>query len=147
AEHFDGLGAYESKGFVPEDVSGSSVSKTLEYAYDDRCIALMAARLGHQDGALEFTKRSYNFLNVFDTLSRFARPRDSNRSWLKDFDPLDTHQKGFIEGNAWNYSLYVPHEPEWLARLMGGKQRFHEHLDSLFTMELPDKYFEHTEDI
>jgi predicted alpha-1,2-mannosidase len=60
---------------------------------------------------------------------------------------LDTHQKGFIEGNAWNYSLYVPHEPAELVRLMGGPKRFSAHLDSLFTMRLDDKYFAKTEDI
>ena len=147
AQQYDGLDAYERRGFVPEDMSNASVSKTLEYAYDDRCIARMADRLGHSDGALEFTKRSFNFFNVFDTVSKFARPRLADRSWVRDFDPLDTHQKGFIEGNAWNYSLYVPHEPTELAKLLGGPQRFGEHLDSLFTMDLPDKYFEHTEDI
>ncbi len=145
--YFDGIGAYMEKGYVPEDVSGASVSKTLEYAYDDRCIAGMATRLGRTKEAEEFTRRSLNFQNVFDPKSGFMRPMLSNGTFLPDFDPLDTHQKGFIEGNAWNYSLYVPHEPAELVRLMGGKVRFREHLDSLFTMELPDKYFEHTEDI
>lgn len=144
---YDGLDAYDRYGFVPEDINGASASKTLEYAYDDRCIALMAARLEYPDAALEFMKRSYNYFNVFDTLSRFARPRLRDKAWLKDFDPLDTHQKGFIEGNAWNYSLYVPHDPDTLVRLMGGHMRFRTHLDSLFTMELPDKYFAKTEDI
>jgi predicted alpha-1,2-mannosidase len=60
---------------------------------------------------------------------------------------LDTHGQGFIEGNSWNYSLYVPHHPDSLIRMMGGKKRFTQHLDSLFTMSLPDKYFEQTEDI
>lgn len=61
--------------------------------------------------------------------------------------PLDTHGQGFIEGNAWNYSLYVPHHPKKLIELMGGEERFVSRLDSLFSMELPDKYFEKTEDI
>lgn len=145
--YFDGLGAYVERGFVPEDKSGSSVSKTLEYAYDDRCIAQMAQRLGMPEVAENFAGRSLNFRNVFDPRSGFMRPMTGDGEFLPDFDPLDTHQKGFIEGNAWNYGLYVPHEPEELVRLMGGKQRFRAHLDSLFTMELPDKYFEHTEDI
>jgi len=144
---FDGLGDYMDLGYVPDDRSGSSVSKTLEYAYDDRCIALLAKDLGNASVDEEFTARSLNYTNVFDPRSGFMRPMLVDQTFVKDFDPLDTHQKGFIEGNAWNYSLYVPHEPADLARLMGGKQRFRERLDSLFTMDLPDKYFEHTEDI
>ncbi|MBL7985824.1 MAG: GH92 family glycosyl hydrolase, partial [Flavobacteriales bacterium] len=144
---FEGVGAYMESGYVPEDVSGASVSKTLEYAYDDDCIARMADRMGKWYVPNDFSARGQNFRNVFDTLSGFMRPRLADGSFLKEFDPLDTHQKGFIEGNAWNYSLYVPHAPTELAKLMGGPQRFREHLDSLFTMDLPDKYFEHTEDI
>ena len=144
---FEGLGDYIDLGFVPEDKSGSSVSKTLEYAYDDRCISGMARRMEIPDLTEEFTARSLNYTNVFDPRSGFMRPLLSDENFLKEFDPLDTHQKGFIEGNAWNYSLYVPHEPENLVRLMGGRKRFGEHLDSLFTMHLAEKYFEQTEDI
>ncbi|HEY0977362.1 MAG TPA: GH92 family glycosyl hydrolase [Flavobacteriales bacterium] len=149
AEHrsFDGIGAYIDLGYVPEDVSGASVSKTLEYAYDDRAIALMAERLGDGHVALVFTERSDSYQNVFERVSGFMRPRNADGEFVLDFDPLDTHQKGFIEGNAWNYSLYVPHEPEELVRRMGGPKRFSEHLDSLFTMRLDDKYFAKTEDI
>ncbi|QQR85927.1 MAG: GH92 family glycosyl hydrolase [Flavobacteriales bacterium] len=155
--YFDGLGAYHSYDYVPEDLSGASVSKTLEYAYDDWCIDQFATRwtkaeiernpFFDPDEPFGFAQRAQLYRNVFDTISGFMRPRLSDGSFLKDFDPLDTHQKGFIEGNAWNYSLYVPHEPEELVQLMGGKQRFGLHLDSLFTMKLDDKYFEKTEDI
>lgn len=144
---FEGLGDYTDLGFVPEDRSGASVSKTLEYAYDDRCITRMARSIGQTEVVEEFTARSLNYTNVFDPVSGFMRPLLSDETFLKEFDPLDTHQKGFIEGNAWNYSLYVPHEPEELADLMGGPKRFGEHLDSLFTMRLDDKYFAKTEDI
>ncbi|MBX2979460.1 MAG: GH92 family glycosyl hydrolase [Flavobacteriales bacterium] len=144
---FDGLGMYMDLGYVPEDKSGASVSKTLEFAYDDRCIATLAQRLGNTSIAEEFTARSLNYTNVFDPRSGYMRPMLSDGTFLQEFDPLDTHQRGFIEGNAWNYGLYVPHEPADLVRLMGGKRRTGEHLDSLFTMELPDKYFAHTEDI
>lgn len=145
--YFDGIGSYIEQGYVPEDRSGSSVSKTLEYAYDDRCIARMAERIGDAAIAREFLDRSDSYQRVFDKSTGFMRPRLADGSFVKEFDPLDTHQKGFIEGNAWNYSLYVPHEPAELARLMGGPKRFGEHLDSLFTMRLDDKYFEKTEDI
>ncbi len=144
---FEGLGDYIDLGYVPEDKSGASVSKTLEYAYDDRCIQRLAHRMGNKAVELEFIARSESFTQVFDGTSRFMRPRLTDRSFLQEFDPLDTHQKGFIEGNAWNYSLYVPHEPVELADLMGGKKRFGEHLDSLFTTRLDDKYFAKTEDI
>ena len=144
---FEGLGDYIDLGFVPEDKSGSSVSKTLEYAYDDRCISGMAWRMERPDLTEEFTARSLNYTNVFDPRSGFMRPLLGDEKFLKEFDPLDTHQKGFIEGNAWNYSLYVPHEPDDLARMMGGRARFGDHLDSLFVMQLDDKYFAKTEDI
>lgn len=144
---FDGLAEYMNAGYVPEDKSGASVSKTLEYAYDDRCISAFAGRIQNKAMKTLFLERSFNYRNVFDTTSAFMRPRLSDGLFLTAFDPLDTHQKGFIEGNAWNYSLYVPHEPEDLVRMMGGKKRFGEHLDSLFTMELADEHFEKTEDI
>jgi predicted alpha-1,2-mannosidase len=66
---------------------------------------------------------------------------------MNPFDPLQTHDMGYIEGNAWNYSLFVPHDIANLISLSGGRKRFSQHLDSLFTMELPAKYYEHTEDI
>jgi predicted alpha-1,2-mannosidase len=75
------------------------------------------------------------------------RPRLDDGSFKKEFDVLSTHNQGFIEGNSWNYSLYVPHNPETMINMMGGKKRFVTHLDSLFTFELPDKYFAETEDI
>lgn len=144
---FDGLGSYIEKGYVPEDKSGSSVSKTLEFAYDDWCIAQMAKQANQPQIAEEFNKRSTNYLNVYDSKIGFMRARLSDGSFLKEFDVLNTHQAGFIEGNAWNYSLYVPHHPQKMIELMGGKKAFARHLDSLFTMQLPDHYFEKTEDI
>lgn len=144
---YDGLGHYIDLGYVPEDKSGSSVSKTLEYAYDDWCIAQMAKKLGKTAIYDEFSKRANNFMNVFDPFSGFARPKLSDGTFKKEFDPLDTHGQGFIEGNSWNYSLYVPHNPQALIALMNGRKRFTERLDSLFAMELPDKYFAETEDI
>jgi len=146
-EYYDGIKYYKEMGYVPEDKNGSSVSKTLEYAYDDWCIAQMAAKLGRQDVYKEYTKRSGNYKNVFDKSIGYMRPKLSDGTFKKQFDPLDTHGQGFIEGNAWNYSLYVPQDPEALIQLNGGKEKFAMHLDSLFTMTLPDKYFENTEDI
>ncbi len=145
--YFDGIGEYVDRGYVPEDKSRASVSKTLEYAYDDWCIAQMAKKMGKEDICKEFTRRSKSYKNVFDPKTGFMRPRLASGEWVKEFDPLDTHWQGFIEGNSWNYSLYVPHDPATMIKMMGGKQQFAQHLDSLFSMELPDRYFKHTEDI
>jgi predicted alpha-1,2-mannosidase len=144
---FDGLDYYMSTGYVPEDKSGSSVSKTLEFAYDDWAIAQMAKKINRNDIADIFAKRASNYRNVFDRSIGFMRPRLTDGTFKKEFDVLDTHGQGFIEGNAWNYSLYVPHDVDGLIELLGGKKKFETYLDSIFNMHLPDKYFEGTEDI
>lgn len=146
-KYFDGLGDYQKYGFVPENKSGSSVSKTLEYAFDDYCIAQLALSINDQSTYSRFINRASSFANVYDASIGFMRPKNDDGQFLKEFDVLNTHQRGFIEGNAWNYSLYVPHAVDSMIAMMGGKKRFAAHLDSLFTMDLPDKYFEHTEDI
>jgi len=144
---FMGLGAYLDKGYVPAETDGNSVSTTLEFAYDDWCIAQAAKTLGRMDVYAEYSKRSGNYRNVFDPSVGYMRPRMNDGSFRKEFDVLSTNNQGFIEGNAWNYSLYVPHDPTALIGMLGGQKRFVQHLDSLFTMELPDKYFAETEDI
>lgn len=144
---YEGIGFYLDSGYVPEDKSGSSVSKTLEYAFDDWCIAQAAKKLGRNDVYDEYTKRANNYKNVWDASTGFMRPKLSDGTFRKNFDAMRTIDEGFIEGNAWNYSLYVPQAPDSLVAMMGGKQKFVKHLDSLFTMELPDKYFAETEDI
>ena len=144
---FEGVGIYMDKGYIPAEQSGTSVSTTLEYAYDDWSIAQAAKKLGRTEVYNEYMKRSENFRNVYDASIGYMRPRLNDGSFKKQFDVLSTNDQGFIEGNAWNYSLYVPHDPAALIGLMGGKKRFVQHLDSLFTMELPDKFFAETEDI
>ena len=145
--NFMGLGEYIDKGYVASEGSGTSVSNTLEFAYDDWCIAQAAKKLGRMDVYAAYLKRSENYRNVFDPSIGYMRPRLKDGSFKTAFDVLSTNDQGFIEGNAWNFSLYVPHAPEALIGLMGGKKRFVQHLDSLFTMELPDKFFAETEDI
>lgn len=144
---YEGIGDYMDKGYIPAEKNGTSVSTTLEYAYDDWCIAQLARKLGRQDVYATFIKRSQNWRNVYDASIGFMRPRLADGSFRKDFDVLETDGQGFIEGNAWNYSLYVPHDPAGLISLMGGEKKFIPHLDSLFTMHLPDEFFAHTEDI
>jgi predicted alpha-1,2-mannosidase len=146
-KYYGGLTEYMNLGYVPEEKSGSSVSMTLEYAYDDWCIAQMAKKLNRMDVYEEFSKRAKYWRNVFDSQIGYTRPKNAAGNFKKDFDVLSTHGQGFIEGNAWNYSLYVPHDPEALIKTMGGPKKFITHLDSLFTMYLPDKYFAETEDI
>lgn len=145
--YYDGLEYYMKKGYVPEDKNGSSVSKTLEYAYDDWAIAQAAKKLGKTEIYNEFIERSKNYKNVYDEKTGFMRPKLNDGTFKKEFDPLDTHGQGFIEGNSWNYSLYVPQDPVDMIKMMGGNEKFKVRLDSLFNMHLPDKYFENTEDI
>ena len=144
---FEGLGAYIDKGYIPAETLGTSVSTTLEYAYDDWSIAQAARKLGRMDVYDRYMKRSANYKNVWDPSVGYMRPRLASGEFKAPFDVLSTNGQGFIEGNAWNYSLYVPHDPPALIALMGGNKRFVGHLDSLFTMELPDRFFAETEDI
>ena len=146
-KYYDGIGYYEQYGYVPEDKNSTSVSKTLEYAYDDWAIAQAAKKLDRKDISDEFTRRSQSWTRVFDPSTGFMRPKMSDGTWGKSFDPLKTEGQGFIEGNSWNYSLYVPHDPVAMIELMGGKQKFATHLDELFSMTLPDSFFAETEDI
>jgi len=146
-KYYDGLEYYMQLGYVPEDKNSSSVSKTLEYAYDDWAIAQAARKLGRLDVYNEFLNRSDNWKNVYDASVGFTRPKDSSGKFLAKFDPLKTEGQGFIEGNAWNYSLYVPHDVPAMVQKMGGRDAFSKHLDELFTMHLPDEFFAETEDI
>ncbi len=144
---FDGLEYYMKMGYVPEDKNGSSVSKTLEYAYDDWAIAQIAQKTDAKQVFDEFMRRSENYRNVFDPVSGFMRPKMSDGTFRKDFDPLNTHGQGFIEGNAWNYGLYIPHNTNQMVEMMGGKKRFAGMLDSLYTLQLSDEHIAANEDI
>ncbi len=145
--YFDGIGDYIDYKYVPDDKSHSSVSKTLEYAYDDWCIAQIAMRVGNTQTEKEFRKRSEYYHNVYDLKTGYMRPKLADGSFRKNFDPMDTHGQGFIEGNAWNYGLYVPQNIDKMIEMMGGKEYFSQHLDSLFTMQIDDKFIDQHEDI
>ncbi|WP_300672279.1 GH92 family glycosyl hydrolase [Soonwooa sp.] len=144
---YEGIGEYIDKGFIPAEKNGTSVSNTLEYAYDDWAIAQLAKHLGETEIYNQFIKRSENWKNVYDKSVGFMRPKLANGTFKKDFDALETHGQGFIEGNSWNYSFFVPQNPKGLIEAMGGKKKFGEKLDELFSMHLPDKFFADTEDI
>jgi predicted alpha-1,2-mannosidase len=145
--YFDGVGSYMALGYVPEDVSVNSVSKTLEFAYDDWCIAQIAQKAGDNEAYNQYMKRSESYKNVYDASIGYMRPRLTNGEWREGFDPIDTHGQGFIEGNALNYGLYVPQEVPTMIEMMGGKDKFSAHLDMIFTTEIEDKYIEKNEDI
>lgn len=144
---YEGIGDYIDLGYIPAERSGTSVSNTLEYAYDDWCIAQIAKKLGRDEVYATFMKRAGNWKNVFDKSIGFMRPKLADGSFKKEFDALSTHGQGFIEGNTWNYSFFVPHDPSAMIAEMGGKKRVISRLDSLFSMHLPDEFFAHTEDI
>jgi predicted alpha-1,2-mannosidase len=138
---------YLRLGYVPMAKSDASASITMEYAYDDWTISALAKRLNHPDIAARYDQRAQNYKNVFAPRLGFARPKDEQGQFKEPFDLLDTHGQGFIEGNSWNYSFFVPHDVPGLIAQMGGVKRFIARLDSLFTMQLPPEYFENTEDI
>ncbi len=145
--YYDGVGDYMALGYVPEDRSSSSVSKTLDYAYDDWCIAQIAKKAGNDEVYEVYLNRSKNYQNVYDSEIGYMRPKLADGEWREEFDPIDTHGQGFIEGNAWNYGLYVPQEIDNMISMMGGKDKFSAHLDKIFTTEIDDKFIEKNEDI
>jgi len=144
---YDGIGDYMKFGYAPSDLTTNAASKTLEYAYDDWCIARMAEKSGQRGIAGVFDRRTRSFEQLYDASTGFIRPKLADGSWQQDFDPLKTEGQGFIEGNAWNYSLYVPHDPAKLIEWAGGNANFVAHLDSLFTMKLDEIHIAESEDI
>lgn len=125
-----GLKFYREYGYIPGDKEHESVSKTLEYAYDDWCIALMAKQLNKSDDYRTYTIRSQFYKNVFDPETKFMRPR-MNGAWLSPFDPTEVTFH-YTEANAWQYSFYVPHDLNGLIKLFGSSEDFAERLDQLF---------------
>ncbi len=121
-ENYEGIGEYVKLGFIPAQRSNVSVSNTLEYAYDDWCIAQLAKKLGNTSIYEEFIKRSTNYKNAFDPKDGFAKAKNADGKFVESFDALSTNHQGFIEGNSWNYSFFVPHDPAGLVTLMGGKK-------------------------
>ncbi len=128
-----GLDAYKKNGFISMDDEHESVSKTLEYAYDDWCIAQMAQILNKQEDYQYFMKRSQNWKNIFDWETGFMRPK-KNGGWDKPFDPREVNNN-FTEGNSWQYSFFVPQDIEGLIQAHGGPEKFEAKLDALFNAE------------
>lgn len=122
---------YSQYGYVPGDHISESVSKTLEFAYDDWCIAQFAKELGQFDVYEEFIRRSQSWKHLYDAESGFMRPR-RNGGFAEPFDPYQV-DFNYTEANAWQYSLFVPHQLEDYGKLSGGKKGMITWLDNLFT--------------
>ena len=125
-----GLGVYIDQGFIAMEDERESVSKVLEYAYDDWCIAEVARMLGKTADYERYNARAQSYKNMFDSASGFMRPR-SNGNWLEPFDPREV-TFGFTEANSWQYTFFAPQDVSGLIALMGGRRQFAEKLDQLF---------------
>jgi predicted alpha-1,2-mannosidase len=132
-----GLKAVKELGFIPADSEVENVSKGMEYAIDDWCIAQMAKKMGKTEDYAYFSKRAKNYQNYFDKRVGFMRGRVSQTEWRTPFSPFaSVHMKSdFTEGNAWQYTWLVPQDVEGLISLLGGEKRFSQKLDSLFTVK------------
>ena len=132
----NGQDEFNDRGYV---ISGGknnqSVARTLEFAYDDWCIAQMAAKLGHTEDAAMFMKRSANFVNVYDGASGFMRGRTTTGDWRRPFDPDQVAWADYTEANSWHYTWAVMQDPQKLVKLMGGDAAFVQKMDTMFTTE------------
>lgn len=142
--HYDCLPEYISLGWVPFDREKESVSKTLEYAYDDYCIAQAAKKLGKQRDYEYFLNRSLAYQNLIDPETKYMRGRDSKGNWRTPFAPIAYQGPGSVngwgditEGFTLQYTWYVPHDVQGYIN-EAGEKLFRERLDSMFVMELPD---------
>ncbi|PWT90539.1 MAG: hypothetical protein C5B55_09590 [Blastocatellia bacterium] len=126
-----GLAAYIDHGYIGSEEERESVSKTLEYAYDDWCIAQVAKLLGKRDDYDRYMARAQYYKNVFDVHTGFARPR-VNGNWLTPFDPREVN-RSFTEGNSWQYTFFAPQDISGLIDLIGGREQFAKKLDQLFS--------------
>ena len=137
-DNYRGIGVYKKSGYVPYNIADSynaenwSLSKTLEYAYDDYCIAKMAEKMGKKEIADEFYKRSLNYKNLYNPATSFMQPKDDKGNFIKNFSP-DEYTPHICESNGWQYFWSVQQDIDGLIALTGGKERFAQKLDSMFT--------------
>ena len=139
---YDGVAAYAKLGWVPCDQENESVSKTLEYAFDDYCIAQMAKALGKRSDYDYFMKRAGSYKNVFDPSTGQVRGKDAQGKWRTPFDPHsygEGSQADFTEATATQYSFYNPQDVPAMIALMGGREKFVQQLDNLFNYKEPVK--------
>ncbi|MDE2024026.1 MAG: GH92 family glycosyl hydrolase [Gammaproteobacteria bacterium] len=142
------LGDYMKFGYVPSDREPESVSKTLEYAFDDWTLARMAQAMGHKKIAAKFFKRAENWRNVFNPKTGFAQPRLANGKFREPFDPAAAGTgSGFTEGNSWQYSWYEPQDIGGLIHELGGDAGLVSKLDQVFDAKINPKVFANLEDV
>lgn len=122
---------YAIHGFVPADLKGETGSRTLEYAYDDWCIARMAEALGHKDLAEEYYHRALSYQELFDPQSGFMRGKRLDGGWVRPLDPL-ARSRDFTEATPWQYRFFVPHDLAGMEYLLGGREAMLAAVDSLF---------------
>ncbi|MBR8705385.1 GH92 family glycosyl hydrolase [Bacteroides pyogenes] len=137
-DEYRGIGLYKKLGYVPYNVKDEyntenwSLSRTLEYTFDDYCIAEMARKMGKKEVAEEFYRRSQNYRNVYNPATSFMQPRDDKGAFITPFK-ADEYTEHICESNAWQYFWSVQHDIDGLIELTGGRQRFAQKLDSMFT--------------
>ncbi len=145
---YDGIAQYMQLGYVPIDEEGEAASKTLEYAFDDWTIYRMADAMGREDIAATFGKRAANWKHAFDPKTGFMRARKRDGSFREPFDPdASGYGTDYTEGNAWQYSWYVPQDVAGLAAAHGGADRLLARLDAVFDAKVDPGVFAHMEDI
>lgn len=145
----DGMGLYDKLGYMPADQIQQSVSKSLEVAIDDWCVAAVAQKLGKTEDAAYFSKRAESYRQYFDKETGFMRGKLTNGQWTTPFDPAFSKHEGsdYTEGNAWQYLWLVPQNVNGLIELLGGKEPFANKLDQLFQVEEGVKGEEASNDI
>ena len=145
---YGGLGAYMTRGYVPIDKEPEAASKTVEYAYDDWSIARMAAAMGRKDIAATFAKRASNWRNSFDRRTGFVRARLSTGAFRTPFDPTAiNYGSDYTDGNAWQYSWFVPQDQASLFKALGGDAATVAKLDAMFDHDNSKLDYSHAEDI
>ena len=134
------LSSYMELGYVPTEKG--PVSSTLEYAYDDWAVGQMAKALGHESDYKTFTKRSFNYRNVFYPEEGYVWMRNADGSWAENFTPYGHSVffgAGFVEGNAWQYTYFAPHDLAGLINLLG-RDEFNNRLEKGFEDSRPHRF-------
>ena len=137
---------WEKYGFMPENIQTQSVSITLEQAFDDWCVAQLAAKLNKDADYQRFHKRSEYYRNLFHPKTKFFQSKNDKGEWIEPFDPYQYGGNGghpFTEGNAWQYFWYVPHNIQALMELTGGTKAFEQKLDTFFTSTYKSEQMNH----
>lgn len=137
---------WEKYGFMPENIQTQSVSITLEQAFDDWCVAQLAAKLNKDTDYQRFHKRSEYYRNLFHPKTKFFQSKNDKGEWIEPFDPYQYGGNGghpFTEGNAWQYFWYVPHNIQTLMELTGGTKAFEQKLDTFFTSTYKSEQMNH----